>query len=280
MLKSYLFVPSNNKKFLDKIPCLNPDHFILDMEESVSISELDIAMSNLKKIDQKYLHYVRPEFRQGETVFDTSWLFELLKIGYRKFLLPKIQSIDQLEAIGNVLSDAGIYQKRECQFILLVENPLILIDLKVIIQNSNLNITGIALGSHDYCSEMGALHTKENIFYARSHILNVAKAYGLQAIDTASVEINNVDGFVKECINSFNMGFDAKVAIHPSQVDLIMNTKYYTDSEIDEAVRVMKIKTTIPEDNYSLIQLDGKVFEKPHMKRIEKIFEWYERSRR
>lgn len=280
MLQSYLFVPSNNKKFLDKMSFLKPDHFILDMEDSVSKSELTTAMSNLEKIGLKHLHYVRPEFRQEGSIFDTSWFFKLLKIGYRKFLLPKIQNIDQLDKIEGVLSDSGIHQKNECQFILLVENPCILIDLKDTIKNSNLNITGIALGSHDYCSEMGALHTQENLFYARNHILNIAKAYGIQAIDTASVEIKNVEGFVQECINSFNMGFDAKVAIHPSQVDLIMNTKYYTDEEIGEAVRVMEIKSNILADNYSLIQLDGKVFEKPHMKRIEKIFEWYERSRR
>ena len=55
IIRSLLFIPSDNLKFLDKIDTLKSDAFILDLEDSVSFNQKIQARENirnkLEKID-------------------------------------------------------------------------------------------------------------------------------------------------------------------------------------------------------------------------------------
>ena len=57
--------------------------------------------------------------------------------------------------------------------------------------------------------------------YVRSRSLLAAKAYGKQALDSVYIDIKNLDGLRVEVDDAVAVGFDIKVAIHPSQVAVI-----------------------------------------------------------
>jgi len=57
--------------------------------------------------------------------------------------------------------------------------------------------------------------------FARASVLVAAKARGLVALDAVFMDIPDTDGLRRECEDAVAAGFDATVAIHPRQVDVI-----------------------------------------------------------
>ena len=57
--------------------------------------------------------------------------------------------------------------------------------------------------------------------HVRSQALLAAKAYGRMALDSVYLDIKDVDGLRAEVDDAVAVGFDAKVAIHPTQVAVI-----------------------------------------------------------
>jgi len=57
--------------------------------------------------------------------------------------------------------------------------------------------------------------------HVRSQALLAAKAYGRMALDSVYLDIKDLDGLRAEVDDAVAVGFDAKVAIHPTQVAVI-----------------------------------------------------------
>jgi len=155
-----------------------------------------------------------------------------------------------------------------------VENPLCLMNLKEIVKGKIINITGITLGSHDYTNVVGMKHTSHYLYFARNYVLNVTKAYDLMAIDIASMNIYDEEEFSNECLDAFNMGYDAKFVLHPKQLEVLKKTEYFSQEEVESALEIYKEIKTVDLDKFSVIKVNGKLYEKPHLKRIMKIVEW------
>ena len=132
-------------------------------------------------------------------------------------------------------------------------------------------MTGIGLGSHDYTDVIGMKHSLEYLSYARNHVLNMGKAHNLITIDIASMNIKDDQNFKDECLDAFNMGYDGKFILHPNQLNLLNEVEYYSSTEIDEAKKVYLDICKIADDSEAIIYIDGKVYEKAHIKRIKKI---------
>ena len=147
-------------------------------------------------------------------------------------------------------------------------------NLKEIVKGEIINITGITLGSHDYTNVVGMKHTTHYLYFARNYVLNVAKAFDLMAIDIASMNINDDEEFSNECLDAFNMGYDAKFVLHPQQLEVLKKTEYFNQEEVESALEIYEEIKTVDLDQFSVIKLNGKLYEKPHLKRIMKIVEW------
>lgn len=271
MLETYLFVPANRLEFIEKAKSYKPDNIIYDFEESVPFSEKDSAIRNFPISYINADAFARPYFvadENGELKLD--WLISLIELGFQNFILPKISTIEELERI--YVAGSNLIDK--LSFILLVENPLCLISLTQIVKSSPINLIGLGLGSHDYANEMGMDHSLENLYFARHQILNVARAFSLKAVDIVSMDLKAESSFVEECKNSFTSGFDAKFVLHPKQVEQLQSIHFYSQKEIDEAVAVYNKIRGLNLNNFSVINVDGKLYEKPHLKRIFKIIDW------
>jgi len=198
---------------------------------------------------------------------------ELLRIGFTNFILPKLSSAHELERIKNVLDLHSASTKSETSFILLVENPLCLLNLADIIQLKIINIIGIALGSHDYSDAIGMRHTWDNLQYPRFIVLNTAKAFGVKAIDSASMNVND-SRFDEECYNAYHMGYDGKFLVHPNQLQTLNEVEYYSKDEIADAQLVYKKLMNQDRNNFSLIKINNIIYEKAHIQRIINIVKW------
>ncbi|MDA3890959.1 MAG: aldolase/citrate lyase family protein [Salinivirgaceae bacterium] len=276
MLKTYFFVPSNNTKFLKNVPLIGADYFIYDLEDSVSKNEMSAAIGNLRSITITENSYVRPKLYNEDDTINSDLFSQLIKIGFKNYLIPKVSNLSQIEALKGIFKITSDNFKN-FKFILLVEHPAGLINLTDIIRSNLLNITSVGLGNYDYCSVMGMRHTLENLTYARNVILNIAKAHELEAIDIVSLNLASNKEFQEESLNGFSLGFDGKFVIHPLQIALLKEIQFYSDEEIKEAKLVYSQILDIDNELIPLIKVNGKVYEKPHIKRIINIINWNSR---
>ncbi|MEV8514671.1 CoA ester lyase [Dactylosporangium sp. NPDC051484] len=90
------------------------------------------------------------------------------------------------------------------------------------------NVIGLMWGADDLVASMGGTSSRradggyrDVARYARSRSLVAAKACGLLALDAVHMDIADTEGLATECEDAVAVGFDATVAIHPSQVAVI-----------------------------------------------------------
>lgn len=277
MLKSYFFIPANRDDFLNKIDRIKSDYIIFDLEDSINDSIYHESTKNLRKLKKSENYFIRTKFFENKR-FVPKRVEDSIRLGFFNFVIPKLDEISQIVEIEEYLIKNFKNDFEKYSFILLVESPKALMFLKEILINTKLNIIALALGSHDYCQNMGMNHNLKNLDFARQFVLNIARAFNLIAIDIASMEINNSTLFATEAMAAFEIGYDAKFVLHPKQLKVLKNIVYYNDSEIREAKEVLKIVKEIELEKFTVVKVNNKLYEKPHLQRIYDIIEWSENN--
>jgi citrate lyase subunit beta/citryl-CoA lyase len=129
-------------------------------------------------------------------------------------MLPKTESRTQIEGLGDV------------PVIALVETPAGIHRLDEVAAANNL--IGIMWGADDLIAGLGGTssrdlngHYRDIARHARSRTLLAAKTHEHLALDAVHMDIADLDGLRQECDDAAAIGFDATVAIHPSQVPVI-----------------------------------------------------------
>jgi citrate lyase subunit beta / citryl-CoA lyase len=103
--------------------------------------------------------------------------------------------------------------------------------------------------------------------HVRSQTLLAAKAYGRMAVDSVYLDIKDLDGLRAEVDDAVAVGFDVKVAIHPSQVPVIRAGYTPTANEVEWARHVR----AAARDQRGVFQFRGIMVDAPVLRRAERI---------
>jgi citrate lyase subunit beta/citryl-CoA lyase len=103
--------------------------------------------------------------------------------------------------------------------------------------------------------------------HVRSQSLLAAKAYGKIALDSVYLDIKDLDGLRAESDDAVAVGFDAKVAIHPTQVAVIRAAYAPTDEQVAWARRVLDTARA----ERGVFQFEGQMVDMPVLRRAERI---------
>ncbi len=277
MIKSYFFIPSNRLDFINKIEKIDSDFFIFDLEDSINDSSYTESINNLINLTKKPNYFVRTKFIDNNNNFFSNSFKDTIELGFYNYVIPKLESDKQSADIENYLLNNYSNDFNKFYFILLVESPKALMFLKENLVKTNLNIIALALGSHDYCDSMGMKHQLKNLEFARQFVLNMAKAFGICSIDIASMDMKNFAIFKKEAISAFNMGYESKFILHPKQLEILKTIIYYNKDEIKEAKLVFDSIRKVDMKDFTVIKVNDKLYERPHIKKILNIIEWSEK---
>ncbi|BAH54403.1 HpcH/HpaI aldolase/citrate lyase family protein [Rhodococcus opacus] len=179
---------------------------------------------------------------------------------YTRLMLAKCESADQVLSLA----------PREV--IALVESPL-----------GALAVTEIALaastiavmwGAEDLVAAMGGNSSRrEDGSYrdvatqVRSSTLLAAKGYHRLALDSVYLDIKDLGGLRTEALDAVAVGFDVKVAIHPSQVAVIREAYAPSDEDVDWATRVLAAVA----DQRGVFAFEGKMVDAPVLRHAEAI---------
>lgn len=272
MLRTYFFIPASKSRFIEKMQTIESDEIVFDFEDAVADTENEIAIENVKKVTNRQKYWVRPQlFSSKHSEINTTQLEVLIELGFKKYFLPKIITPQQLQNTYNVFE---YYDTTDIQCILLIENPLALINIPHFFDDPKIPIKGLALGAQDYAAKINMKYSSQQIEWARKTVLNAACAYNVEAIDISSMIISNAEEFKNEALEGFEMGYTAKMIVHPNQLEAIKNIEYFTPQEIEQAKKIEQQIDFSQLNNFSVVVIDGKLYEKAHLKRISRILDY------
>ena len=103
--------------------------------------------------------------------------------------------------------------------------------------------------------------------HVRSQSLLAAKAHGRLALDSVYLDIKDTDGLRREVDDAVAVGFDVKVAIHPSQVAVIRTGYAPSPEQVDWARHVLAAAAEQP----GAFAFEGIMVDAPVLRRAERI---------
>ncbi len=152
-MDSYFFVPGTKLYKIDTIEKLGVTAIIIDLEDAVKESNRHVILEELINNTLYKEYYIRiPLYSLNENL-DLNILHTLIKAGFTKFVFPKLNSLADFE------STFVLFEKLDLKIILLVESPLFFLQVEEVLMKYKSYFSGIGLGSHDFMSVVGGVHT-------------------------------------------------------------------------------------------------------------------------
>ena len=253
-IKSLLFVPAKDK-MLAKIPHMNADIFIVDLEDSIPEEEkedaLDRTINFIGGLTSASNIIVR--INSNHAGRELSRLAKLSEIG---FMLPKYEKSNPYDEFKDVLQ--GHYT------VALIETPSALVELNDITKVEYLD--ALAFGAEDYTAKVNMENNVDYLIFQKSMLVTYAKGRDLQVFDTPSFKLDNEAEFEREVKNAVSLGFDGKMAISPKHIQFINESFSTCDLEY-----IQSVIARYEADGNAVVVIDGKVYEKMHINRFKKI---------
>lgn len=137
------------------------------------------------------------------------------------------------------------------------------------IATSSPNVVAMAIGLEDYTADLGVQRTHEGTesFYARSALVNAAKAAGIQAIDSVFSDVDDLEALAETVKRSKAMGFAGMGCIHPRQVAVINENFNPGPAEIEKALKIVDAFDKAREKGLGVVALGSKMIDAPVVKR-------------
>ncbi|HPR16963.1 MAG TPA: aldolase/citrate lyase family protein [Candidatus Cloacimonadota bacterium] len=274
--RSRLYLPGNTPKLAINAGIYKPDGIILDLEDSVAPDrkfEAAILVRNtLRSID---FYGTERMVRINQLPKGLDDLDYVIPHHVNLVLVPKCESAEQLEAVNAKIAEIKKARNLDYNVWLL---PIIESALGVINSYSIAcveNVIGLSIGLEDYTADLGTQRTAEGTesFFARSQIVNSARAAKVQAIDSVFSDVNDMEALKQNVLRSKALGFDGMGCIHPRQIEVIHHNFAPTETEIEKAQKIVNAYNEAKEKGLGVVSLGSKMIDVPVVKRALKVLE-------
>jgi len=282
MRRSRLYLPGNTPKLALNAGLHSGDGIILDLEDSVAPNKKDearlLVRNSLRAVDF-YGAERMVRINQGERGLRD--LDAVIPQHANVILLPKCETPEQLIAVDERIQSLRKEYKIENDVWIM---PIIESAMGVIraydIATASPSVIALAVGLEDYTADIGAPRTQEGkeTFYARSVVVNAAKACGLQAIDSVFSDISDMDALYENVRASKALGFDGMGCIHPRQIKVIHEAFAPTEKEIEKARKIVDAFEEAEKKGLGVVAVGSKMIDPPVVKRALRVMELAEKQ--
>ena len=272
LLRSLLFVPGNNNRFLEKAKSLQADIVCFDLEDSVPVEEKKSARNLIKnalKNRSEYNSeiYVRTNSPASRMIPDD--LQEIVQLGIDGIVIPKVNTSNEIKKIEKTM--LVLEKKRKLKPIELmasIESTEGVVNAYSIASCSK-RVSALIFGVFDLLNDLGIEYTKkaEGAVYSRTKIPVDARAAGKYAIDAIWQDLDDTKGLEQDSFTAKNLGYVGKSIIHPNQINVVHEVFYPTPSETDWARKVINAYDLAKKNKKGATTVDGKMIDEVHYKR-------------
>lgn len=278
LLRSLLFVPGNNSRFLEKAKTIPADIVCLDLEDSVPQNEKETARILIRQALEKRSEYMAEVYVRTNSPSSGLISDDLSKIvhkGMDGIVIPKVNNSTEIRKIEKHLTALEKKNKlKKIELMPSIESAEGVVNAYSIALSSN-RISALVFGVFDFLNDMGIEYTKqaEGAKYARAKIPIEAKAAGKYAIDAIWQDLNDEVGLDQDCIIGRNLGYIGKSIIHPNQIPAAHRIFYPTQTEIEWAKKVYQAYIESAKKKKGATMVEGKMVDEVHFKRAKALLD-------
>lgn len=287
--RSWMFVPGNRQKMINKALDLNVDAIMLDIEDGVSPAEKDAARREIAAA----LDQVQARSGQGSAAGPARYvrinaighermnadLDAVVRPGLEGLVLPKVETPDQVKLVDSILTrrEPGLkIAAGGVRLLVAVESPGGLINA-LAIASASPRVIGLMFGAEDFGKELGLPTQREaeakDMIYARSALVMAGAAAHVQIVDGVWPDIKDAEGLQKFALQSRRLGFTGMSLIHPGQIDAINAVFSPTSQEVDYARRVVQAFEEAQARGEGSVALGGQLIDLPIVERARRTLE-------
>lgn len=263
-MRSLLFVPGHVQRFFDKSLLTEAHAVIFDLEDAVPSDKRMLARENLAEAmsrdrgSKKLVVRINPSDTD-----DFAKDIEALKGGHIDFIMPtKVVDDSELMKIWEL---TGIPQ------IPLIETAK---GLRRIDQISNHEfVVALALGAEDLMDDLQirARGYQRMLNHVKLEMALACRASEKRCIDTPFLGLDDLEGYASSCRDSYGIGFDGRLCIHPSQIEFTNRYYYPSLEEQSFAIEINQKLAEAADSGYSVIRWKGELVGPPMIKRAKSI---------
>ncbi len=269
--RSRLYLPGDQAKLMINAGLHGPDGVILDLEDSVSHSEKDaarcIVRNALLTVD---FNGAERMVRINQIPAGLEDLDYVVPYNVHVILIPKCESAEHVTAVdaraAEILKERGI--DGAVYLMPIVESALGCLRAYEIATASP-NVVALTIGLEDYTADIGTQRTNEGreSFWARSQVVNAARAARVQPIDTVFSDVADSEGLLASVLEAKSLGFDGKGCIHPRQIEVIHRGFAPGAAEVDKARKIVLAFEKAEAEGLGVVSLGSKMIDPPVVKR-------------
>lgn len=264
--RSILFMPGTNQRAMVKARGLDADGIILDMEDSVAPGR----KSEARELVAAAL--AEGGFGEREVVvrvngLDSAWIQDDLQAICASppdaVLIPKIYGPEELIRLEKVMDDLGF--AKEVSVWAMMETPASILGAREIAATGG-RLACLVMGTNDLARDLKArlLPGRASMFTSLSICLLAARAAEISVLDGVYGDLADAAGFVSECRQGRELGFDGKTLIHPDQIAVANEIYGPSVEEVSEAREIIAAFEAAEAEGKAVTTLRGKMIEELH----------------
>ncbi len=276
--RTRLYIPGNNPHLVENAGLYGADCVILDLEDSVPITQKFDARV-LVKYSLQNVDFGSSERWVRINGIDTPyWKKDLREVlpFVEVINLPKVESLADVEMADEEMSlIEKEYDLEERKIVPIIETVRGLSNAKDIA--SHPRVVALAWGGEDLTADLGIPRKKALILeYVRAEIVFAAKAHKKQALDTVFSNVRDEQALFEYAQHARYMGFDGIGVIHPNQIEVVHRAFKPTEEEIEEARKIIEAAREAERKGKAVISLNGRMIDPPVVERAKKILAYAE----
>ncbi len=219
--RSVLYMPASNGRALEKARTIPCDALILDLEDAVA-PEAKPAARDAACAAVRSGGYGRRELTIRINAAATEWheadLAAACAAGPDAVVVPKVESAEAVRTLVAAMDRHGAPDRTALWA--MVETPTAMLDARAI-AGASPRLSVLVMGTNDLAKELYAEHVpgRHPLLPGLGLALLAARATGRAIIDGVYNDVRDAEGFLAECAQGREMGFDGKTLIHPAQVE-------------------------------------------------------------
>lgn len=258
--RSLLFTPASRPDRCAKALASGADAVCIDLEDGVGLDTkaqarhdaMRVLADRTSQTTEVWLRINDPRSDLGrldlETLRDTAHQPDAL-------VVPKVRGAEGVRQLAAELHG----DLTGTALVPMIESAAAMVAVETIAAASP-NISALLFGAIDYCADVGCAVEWDALLHARSRMVLAAAAVGVDALDGPFTNIAALDALETESRGAARLGFTGKIAIHPTQIDVIQRA--FTPSP-EDIVWARRVIAAYDAAGGGALQLDGILIDRP-----------------
>ncbi|MFW5486313.1 MAG: HpcH/HpaI aldolase/citrate lyase family protein [Spirochaetaceae bacterium JB067] len=281
--RSFLYVPCNQQKYMEKIPSTTCDAVIFDLEDSVRLADKKQARKNLLGFGFEIVRKAREKVflvrvNAVDSTFAEDDIRAAVSLKADGIVLPK-STARQVESADTIIQNS-VDDGQDFVIIPLIETALGVQTIWETV-NASPRVKGAQFGAEDFTRDIQVERTSsgKEIEYARNRMAIACRAKNIAAIDTPFANFKDPEGLAEDTRNVKSMGMTGKTCIHPSQIDVVNSVFTPSEKEVSRARKIVNCWENHGSINDGVIVIEGEMVDRPIYQRAKNLLEKYNKKK-